>query len=718
MSRGAFVITLILGAVGLLLATDLHRAYRATVSAEESRLVSIASAIERNSAEQLRASGRMLDALRNDIAALSGSADRAERMNGRMLALADSVIGVRTLLHVSADGRVLSSNRRELIGENFRGSERYRLLRAGNDPEVLYVSPPFTTPLGVFTTSLGKVIVEAGGRFDGYVLAILDPAYFGVMMQSLLYADDMRISVAHGDGKVIFSTQTTPDLRGFDLSRVADSPFNRHLLGGQSASFVIDRATATGDMRFIAIRTVLPASGRASDPLVVAVSRRRDAVMADWRREAARLGLLYLGLVAAIGIGHQAYRHRQHAFRLLSREKSEAEAAAQARILDADVQFEGFFEQLPLGAVQLGADGRFQRVNDAYCRITGFAREALVGKLRPVDLTPAEDRADELVMMSFFYSTPDYRIDADKRLVRRDGRVIRVHVTASAVRDAAGRVRFTTAVVQDVTALRPGRDDQAGWAAEVASCAKTLELANLSHAMRAHLRQLTGAASQLGAGALDAQQRARLATIGTAARRIDAVTGERLARVGSDAGTTGAAIAPLDLAQLVHGVMAAVGDAAAAKAVTLHYAHDLPPGTFGGDAAALAALLGCCCHAAIARSPSGGSITIRSEPGGEDAGSTLVWLSVQDDGTDIDPAFIEQLFRPADPASPWRHDSAAGDLVVVRQLARLLGGDAGGEPGPDGGCVLRVSVRLAREEDRGGRHLTRRRSNQGPAIST
>ena len=110
----------------------------------------------------------------------------------RLNALVAAMPFVRTLVVVDADGNVLASNQPALRGRNFRGSECYDTLSRDADPDTLYVSPPFQTVLNNFSYSLGKVIRTPQRKFAGYVLAIPDPYFMGLLMDAAMYAPAMK----------------------------------------------------------------------------------------------------------------------------------------------------------------------------------------------------------------------------------------------------------------------------------------------------------------------------------------------------------------------------------------------------------------------------------------------------------------------------------------------------------------------------------------------
>ncbi len=118
--------------------------------------------------------------------------------------MVSSMAGVRTFLLVNAAGIAIASNRKELIGVDFHEGERYRAIRSHPGASTLYVSPPFMTPLGNWALSLGRAVLDADGGFDGYVLAIINPEYFNLLLDSTRYAPDMSVALIHGAGKIIY----------------------------------------------------------------------------------------------------------------------------------------------------------------------------------------------------------------------------------------------------------------------------------------------------------------------------------------------------------------------------------------------------------------------------------------------------------------------------------------------------------------------------------
>ena len=128
-----------------------------------------------------------------------------------------------------------------------------------------------------------------------------------------------------------------------------------------------------------------------------------------------------------------------------------ARKQAEDRLRASEAEFRAIFEQSPVGKAQSSAKtGRFVRVNAKYCELTGYSAEELM-EMSPLDLHLADDRdADAKIVGQFFLGeTPHY--NAEKRYLRKDGKVIWVHINSTMMCNAEGHPERTMAVIQDIT---------------------------------------------------------------------------------------------------------------------------------------------------------------------------------------------------------------------------------------------------------------------------
>jgi PAS domain S-box-containing protein len=133
---------------------------------------------------------------------------------------------------------------------------------------------------------------------------------------------------------------------------------------------------------------------------------------------------------------------------IAAREKAEQ---AQAALRESEARFRGFFENVGVGAGQIDATGHYLRVNDRYCEITGYSRAELLGGMTPHDLHYPEDRELDDAKLKQFLLGDASHYHEEKRCLRKDGTLLWVAVSASAVRDAEGTMRNIAAVIEDIT---------------------------------------------------------------------------------------------------------------------------------------------------------------------------------------------------------------------------------------------------------------------------
>ncbi len=117
------------------------------------------------------------------------------------------------------------------------------------------------------------------------------------------------------------------------------------------------------------------------------------------------------------------------------------------------------YEHAAIGIVEIDAEGRFLRVNESICDITGLTREELLG-WRLFARTHPDDRDvdEELYRRQVKGDIGFYSVE--KRFIRRDGRTIWCSIRSSTVRDAAGNFLYGVRVVQDITARKEADERQ------------------------------------------------------------------------------------------------------------------------------------------------------------------------------------------------------------------------------------------------------------------
>ncbi len=120
-------------------------------------------------------------------------------------------------------------------------------------------------------------------------------------------------------------------------------------------------------------------------------------------------------------------------------------------LLQSEAEFRALFELSGVGQVQTDASAlQFVRVNRKFCEITGYSPQELA-HLTATDLTHPDDRAasDALWDRVRAGELPEYSIE--KRYIRKDGRPVWVHVSATILRDSTRRPWLTAGIIEDIT---------------------------------------------------------------------------------------------------------------------------------------------------------------------------------------------------------------------------------------------------------------------------
>jgi PAS domain S-box-containing protein len=392
---------------------------------------------------------RQLEGVNSALIQLQSSALQGGRLvppaEASLRLLSDAMPGVRTLLVLDAEGRAIASNRPELVGQDFSQRTYFQRARREPQPEVLAVSPPFRSVLGVFSVNLSRTVVDEQGRFVGIVGATLDPTYFRTVLRSGIYADDMWAGVAQGEGRpVLYEPPRT--VSEDTLLLQPGTLFEQHLRSGQPTTVLQGTLVNFGDERLLAQHTVQPPALAMDHPLVLGLSRDVDAMYQPWRETtlAYLVGFLLLaaGSAAALWL-----MQRRHAERLAERMRNEQALSVTLH---------------SIGDAVIAADpqGRITRLNPTAERLTGWSAAVALGRPLGEVLRVSFGGSDEALssrLRQALSRGERIGLSGGVELIARDGRRIPIAESTAPIRGDDGTDLGVVVVFSDITEERRAR---------------------------------------------------------------------------------------------------------------------------------------------------------------------------------------------------------------------------------------------------------------------
>ena len=329
-----------LGVVGAMIAWSLFKAHETLDATERDRLRGQARVVDENVGQQLDGMNKALVSVRDEFLATSTSSSNvATSISLRLKALSDAIPGVRSMILVDADGNVAASSVDMVLGRSFADREYFRAARDGSGDVTLYVAAPFATSLGGYTVVFARAIRGANGAFLGIVAAALEPDYFQVLLRSVLYAPDMWVSLAHGDGKVFVTMPEDAErVRGTDA---AFAEVTRGAAASTTTSIVVGRIGGSTEPRLTAMRAIAPTALHMDKPLVIAISRGASELFGSWREQALSYLTFFVLLSAGAAFGLHRGQYRRQSYALLqasaARERRETAEQLQLALQGADL---------------------------------------------------------------------------------------------------------------------------------------------------------------------------------------------------------------------------------------------------------------------------------------------------------------------------------------------------------------------------------------------
>lgn len=373
-------------------------------------------------------------------------------------------------------------------------------------------------------------------------------------------------------------------------------------------------------------------------------------------------------------------------------------------------------EQSPESVVMTDINAQIIYVNEAFTAVSGYSAAEVLGqnpKILQSGSTPAQIYNE---LWETLHAGKIWRGRLHNK--RKDGSLYDEMAAISPITLPDGRITHYVAVKQDITEqmaiaaelkehqehleelvnTRTYELSVAKELAEKANRSKSTFLANMSHEIRTPLNAILGLTYLLGRDNVSPEQRDKLNKITASGQHLLQVINDILDMAKIEAGKFVLNSGIFNPVTTLKEVEAIIGDSTRKKGLSLNvFTHDLPTRVLGDETRLRQALLNLASNAV--KFTEHGSITLSGRVTSEEEMGYLLHFAVEDTGPGIaetDMPLLFKAFEQLDSSSSRKHGGTGLGLTITRNLASMMGGEAGVTSTVGGGSCFWLKIRVHR----------------------
>lgn len=420
----------------------------------------------------------------------------------------------------------------------------------------------------------------------------------------------------------------------------------------------------------------------------------------SWESERQELAARVEQLEAQLQEARQDLSAASHKLDVMKARMDQQEERVLSAVRANEKKYTTIIENMSLGLVEVDNRGCIQKVNRAFCAMTGYSREELLGAGDELLLT--EDNkaviARQMALRKEHISSA-YEI----QVRRKSGELTWMLISGSPIYDRDGEVVGSIGIHYDLS-------EQKKWTAELEHAKKTAEeaqeaeqsfLANMSHEIRTPLHALLGMAQLLEDTPLSVEQREYLNLLQVSGKQLQKLVSDILDFSRIESGNLEVQHQVFNVEELVHGLRLTFAPLIDQSNVRFNvHIHRLASPLFNGDESLIRQILFNLLGNAIKFTPKG-EVRLNVSQVPSDNGRSWVRFSVEDTGIGIAPDQVELVFQSYKQVKRSAQSEFGGSglgLAIAHRLACLLEGRILVKSEPDQGSVFCLEVPLTQAD--------------------
>jgi PAS domain S-box-containing protein len=127
-----------------------------------------------------------------------------------------------------------------------------------------------------------------------------------------------------------------------------------------------------------------------------------------------------------------------------------AQKQTETALRDSEIRLHRFVDEAPVGLIILDTHRCILKANTAFCKLTGYAEQEMLGKSYALYVHP-DDFTANLILTDQFYRGDRTEYTCEKRYIRRSGEIIWVSVKATRIELPGHSKPLLLAAIQDIT---------------------------------------------------------------------------------------------------------------------------------------------------------------------------------------------------------------------------------------------------------------------------